>query len=106
MNKETSEKEGSKKKDKPAITELRDLRRLIAFMVVNGFSLFDVRKLYIDEMYSFYDELIFNLEKDGKLKEGSYAKITVSDDTTNVKDTVNLLRQQMFKSIADKNKKS
>lgn len=97
-----SEKD-SKKKVIPATRELRDLRRLLAFMVTNGFSLLELRQLYIDELYFFYDELIFNLEKDGKLKEGSYAKIkSVSDASTNAKETVNLLRKQMFNSIAKK----
>ena len=73
-------------------------------MVTYGFSLLELKKLYSDEMYSYYDELVYNLEQAGKLKEGSYAKIKVSDSATNAKETVNLLRQQMFKSIANKNK--
>lgn len=92
----------SKKKVKPAKTELRDLRRLVTFMVVSGFSLLEVRKLYIDEMYTYYEELFYTLEKLGKVKDGSYAKIKRSDNSTQVEDTVSQLRKQLFKSIASK----
>jgi len=74
-------------------------------MVVNGFSLFDIRKLYIDEMYFFYQELFYTLEKRGDVKEGTYAKIVNSSKGTHVEDTVSQLRKQMFRSIAKKNKK-
>ena len=97
-----SDTEESKKKVKPAKTELRDLRRVIAFMVVNGFSLIDLRKLYIDELYKYYDETIFTLERLGKVKEGSYAKIKVSDDDSSVQSTVDNLRTQMLNSIVKK----
>lgn len=74
---------------------------MIAYLVINGFSLFDIRKLYIDEMFYFYDETIYTLEKLGKVKEGEYDKI-VSSKKSKVDNTVNLLRRQLFKSIADK----
>lgn len=71
-------------------------------MVTNGFSLLELRKLYIDELYVFYEELFYTLERFGKVKEGTYDKIVKSNDAEH---TVNQLRKQMFKSIADKNKK-
>lgn len=104
--KDTDEKSESKKKSKLASTELRELRRSIAFMVVHGFSLFDLRKLYIDELYDFHQELIYSLEKMGKIKEGSYAKIKKADKSVSkVDDTVSELRRQMFQSIADRKRK-
>lgn len=77
---------------------------MIAVMVVNGFSLVELRKLYIDEFHQFYEEMYFVLEKNGSAKEGTYDKIVHSDKGTQVENTVNLLRKQMFKSIAAKNK--
>jgi hypothetical protein len=75
-------------------------------MVVNGFSLLELRKLYIDELFNFHQELIYSLEQMGKLKEGSYAKIVSSNKENTAEETVKLLRKQMFKTIADKNKRS
>lgn len=74
---------------------------MIAYLVINGFSLFDIRKLYIDELFFFYDETIYTLEKLGKVKEGEYDKI-VSSKKSKSDNTVNLLRRQLFKSLADK----
>jgi hypothetical protein len=74
-------------------------------MVVNGFSLFDLRKLYIDELYFFYEEMFFALEKMGKIESGSYDKLTRSKDgAERVETTVDQLRKQMFKVIADRSK--
>lgn len=83
---------------------MRELRRVMTFMVVNGFSLLEVRKLYIDEMYMFYEELVYNLEERGSFKEGTYAKMVKVSKEEKVEHTVNLLRKQLFKTLADKNK--
>ena len=92
-----------KKTEKLASIELRDIRRLITFLVVNGFSLLHVRKLYLDELYDFHDHLFFVLEQTGKIKEGSYAKIkSRTGEGVPVEDTVNELRKQMFKAIGKK----
>lgn len=98
---------GSKKKVKLNSTkELRELRRMITFMVTCGFSLFELRKLYIDELHEYYMELVLTLEQAGKLKQGSYDKIRrASKPTAGAADTVALLRKQMLKSVADLNKK-
>ena len=80
---------------------MRDLRRLIIFMVTNGFSLLEVRKLYTDELQSFYDGLIYTLEKSGKIKEGSYAKIT-KRTSERPDETVESLRAQMMKAFTEK----
>jgi len=37
------------------------LRQIITFLVRNGFSLIEVRKLYIDEMIEFYNILLEQL---------------------------------------------
>lgn len=97
----TTKKVESKKKVKSADTELRDLRRLIAFMVVNGFSLLDLRKLYIDEFYNYYQECIYALENMGKVKDGTYAKIKKSNRERG-EDTVNVLRKQLSKTLSNK----
>lgn len=101
---DTAEKAESKKK-LLATRELRDLRRMVTFMVTYGFSLLELRKLYIDELHQYYNELVFNLEQQGKLKEGSYDKIKSRSKSTGVADTINTLRKQMYNSIAKKNKK-
>lgn len=75
-------------------------------MVVSGFSLLEVRKLYIDELYEYYSEMFYALEKTGAINEGTYAKITKKRGGSEVEtDTVSKLRKQMMRSIADKNKK-
>ncbi len=97
------EKSEAKKKDNPSL-ELRELRRVIIFMVSSGFSLFELRKLYIDELYDYYQELFYTLEFMGKAKEGSYDKIVNRKKGVKVEDTVNELRKQIFRSITPKKK--
>jgi hypothetical protein len=59
-------------------------------MVVYGFSLLELRKLYLDELDDFYKSLIKVLQQKGEVKEGSYEKLEDSD-------TVSDLRRQLFK---------
>lgn len=56
---------------------------MIVFMVNRGFSLRDLRKLYIDEFYDYAKNLIYVLEKRGEIKEGTYSKINEDDSTVN-----------------------
>lgn len=64
-------------------------------MVINGFSLFDLRKLYLDELYEYHEHLFYNLEKTGKIKEGSYDKMMSSKGKEMpVADIINSLRMQ------------
>jgi hypothetical protein len=71
--------------------------------VVNGFSLLELRKLYLDELYDFQEHLLYNLEQTGKIKEGTYDKIiSRKKNGVPVEDTINQLRKQMFKTIAKK----
>lgn len=72
-------------------------------MVMSGFSLNNLRKLYIDELYEFYAELVYLLEQRKEVKDGSYAKIKQTEG--GAEDTVNILRKQIFSSIANKNRK-
>lgn len=103
---EAAEKADSKKKSKlNPERDLRELRRMVTFMVTCGFSLFEVKKLYIDEAHDYYYELVYHLEQEGKLKSGSYDKIKSRSKPSGVADTVALLRKQMFKSIADSKRK-
>lgn len=64
-----------KKKTETAETRLDTLRQSITFLVLNGFGLLEVRKLYIDELLSFYNSLIYIKEKQGELKEGTYKSL-------------------------------
>lgn len=69
-------------------------------MVVNGFSLSDLRRLYLDELYDYYEHLFYNLEELGKITKGSYDKIVRGKAKgVSVEDTVNQLRKQMYKTI-------
>lgn len=65
----------SSKKKVSAKDQLRELRRLLIFCVRYGFSLSDLKKLYIDEFFEYYYELVYNLEKSEVLKEGAYEKV-------------------------------
>ena len=92
-----------KKTKKLTSEELRDLRRLITFMVINGFSLSDLRKLYLDELYDYHEHLFYNLERVGKIKDGTYdAIVRGKSKGVSVEDTVNQLRKQMYKTIEKK----
>lgn len=89
------EREGSKKKS--SAQQLREFRRTMTFMVSRGgFSLLEVRKLYIDEFSMFYQELIYCLEEAGELKKGNYDKLMVSvrPETRNIAD---VMREQFRK---------
>ena len=82
-------REDSKKKSSGQ--QLREFRRTITFMVSRGgFSLLEVRKLYVDEFSMFYQELIYCLEEAGELKKGNYDKLMVSvrPETRNIADVM------------------
>lgn len=102
-DKEQAQSQETEVKKKLAKTELRDLRRLIAFMVVRGFSLSDIRKLYVDEMHSYYEQMFYILEKMGEVKEGSYAKLMSKSKGGKV-DAATQLRKQMLTGIFNRNK--
>lgn len=63
----------SKKKVK-ADEQLRSMRRTIVFMVRQGFSLYELKKLYVDEFFYYYYELVHSLELAKELPDGSYDK--------------------------------
>ena len=60
-------------------------------MVKNGFSLLELRKLDIDEFYSYVKNAIYIGEQKGEIPRGTHSKVTGKDNT------VNELRQQLFK---------
>lgn len=70
----------SKKKSK--VTQLTSLRRMIVFLVKNGFSLLELRKLYIDEFFEYYYETVKYLEDVGEMKENTYDKVRGIDSST------------------------
>lgn len=72
-------------------------------MVMYGFSLLDVRKLYYDEMEQYYFETVFNLEAMGRMKEGTYNKL-MNNTRESAKSTVASLRKQLFSGITKKRK--
>lgn len=66
--------EAKKKSNLSAEEQLKSIRRTVVFMVRNGFSLYDLKKLYIDEFFNYYYELVYSLEQSKELPEGSYDK--------------------------------
>lgn len=66
---------------------------------MNGFSLVDVRKLYLDELFEYYKHVFFHLEQKGEVKKGTYEKL---ESVTEVEDTVNQLRKQLVKTRVKK----
>lgn len=47
-----------------------------------GFGLYDIKMLYIDEFKEYYNETVQNLESSGDLPEGSYDKLKGVDRTS------------------------
>jgi len=72
---------------------LTDFRQSITFMVINGFSLLEVRKLYIDEFIQYYESLIVIMEKKGELAEGTSNRLHIKGG----EETINDLKKQLFK---------
>ena len=71
-------------------------------MVTCGFSLFDLRKLYLDELFEYHAELIYILEQRKELPEGTYDKMKVKEGDREYDDRneVRNLRRQIFKVAA------
>lgn len=67
---------------------------MISFMVCNGFSLLEVRKLYFDEMFEYYKGIFNYLEQRGEAKAGTTEKLKSVDKPD---EAVNQLRKQLFK---------
>lgn len=64
---------------------------MVVFMVRYGFALSDLRQLYIDEFFSYFEELVCWLEKEGVLREGASGAFKEEGET------VNELRKQIRK---------
>lgn len=71
-------------------------------MMSNGFSFLEIRKMYIDEFYAYHFELLYTLEKQGKLKAGTYDRIVIRTERTGVDETLKLLKQQVSNVIKKK----
>lgn len=69
---------------------------------MSGFSLFDVRKLYLDELFYFHGEVFYILEKRGEVEKGTYDKINRNDASLADRDTVKDLRKQLFRVTTGK----
>jgi len=66
---------------------------------MSGFSLLEVRKLYLDEMFDFYTCAFYVLENRGEAKKGTYERMS---GIGKGEDTVNQLRTQLFKAVKSK----
>lgn len=78
----------AKKKSKVSAEEqLKSIRRTIVFMVRNGFSILELKKLYIDEFFNYYYELVHSLESSKELPEGSYDKAQGIDRSSEKMDS-------------------
>lgn len=88
--------DGSKKKIPSPAESLDALRRSITFLVINGFSLLELRKLYIDEFLAFYDSLVYIKEQNHELKEGTYQsfKAQSSGDISSLKRQIFNINKQ------------
>lgn len=91
---DATEDEGVKKKTISAEAQLDTLRQSITYLVVNGFGLLEVRKLYLDELLSFSNSLIYIKEKQGEIKEGTYKSLKDRSG-----GDLNSLKKQFFNII-------
>lgn len=81
----------SKKKTNTAVKQLETLRQCITFLVMSGFGLLEVRKLYLDELLSFYSSIIYIKEKQGEIKEGTFDSLKARGG-----NDVSSLKKQLF----------
>ena len=56
-------------------------------MIKNGFDLLDIKKLYIDEFFNYYYELVYSLEQSKQLPEGSYDRVQGIDRSSEKLDS-------------------
>jgi hypothetical protein len=68
------------------------LRGTVTFMVRYGFSLSDLRQLYIDELLSFSEQLIILLEKEGILKPGTSEQFEEASPVDQLRRQIKQLR--------------
>jgi len=86
-----AEEDDVKKKTEKPENRLDALRQSITFLVVSGFSLLELRKLYLDEFLSYYNSLVYIKEKKGEIKEGTYQTLKAKGD-----GDVFSLKKQLF----------
>lgn len=68
---------------------------MITFMVVSGFSLLEVKKLYLDEFVNYYQELFYTLEKRGEYQEGTYDKLVNKYTGSDAKSVADSIKKQL-----------
>lgn len=89
---EPAEDDGkAKKKTEKPIDRLEVLRQTMTYLVINGFGLLEIRKLYLDELLSFYNALVYIKEKQGEVKEGTHASLKSQGS-----NDVESLKSQLF----------
>ena len=62
-------------------------------MVRYGFSLADIRQLYIDELYAYFTELSVILEREGILKEGASDKVMGVSDADQLRSQLRKIKK-------------
>jgi hypothetical protein len=61
-------------------------------MVRYGFSLSEIRQLYIDEVISYFEQLISLLEREGVLKKGTSAQLSDLSPAEQLRNQIKSLR--------------
>jgi len=86
-----AEEDDVKKKTEKPENRLEALRQSITFLIGSGFSLLELRKLYLDEFLSYYNSVVYIKEKKGEIKEGTYQALKAKGD-----GDVLSLKKQLF----------
>lgn len=73
------------------------MRLLITGLVSFGFSLSDVRNMYVDELDDFHKGMVYILEKRGEIEKGTYDDMCAEEDLSSV-DRVRRNLQQFMRS--------
>lgn len=63
-------------------------------MVRYGFSLSDIRQLYIDEVVSYFEQLVSLLEREGVLKAGTSASVSDQSPVDQLRAQVKTLKSR------------
>lgn len=85
VEKQQSTRGTAKKKWK---SQIDDLNRIIGFMVYYGYAYRDLMLMYFDEFMDFHAELYFQMEMEGKVKEGTYNKVKGVDNSSKTIDDI------------------
>jgi hypothetical protein len=64
-------------------------------MVRYGFTLSEVRQLYIDEVIAYFEQLISLLEREGVLKPGTSADLSGDSPVDQLRTQINILKPRL-----------